>query len=373
MSWKLTNLSILNKWESVASNSSGQTLLAASGSEYIGVDNSGGGIYFSTDGGLNWPPTALAVNEYTNYDWRSVASNSSGQTLLASATAGGTSVGGIYFSTDGGLNWSPTALAVNEYTNYDWNSVASNSSGQTLLAAAAVSGIYVSTDGGLNWPPNTLNMNQYTNYRWNSVASNSDGQTLLSSSRPLLQEQQLFGGVWIYNKNFVCFKQDAKILTDKGYIKIQDLHPGDLVKTVSNGFKPIHSIGKRNIYHPASSERIKDQLYLCTKEHYPKLFEDLVITGCHSILVPQYKDDAEREKTIEVYGNTYVTEGYYRLPSCADERASVYSESGDYTIYHFALENNDNYMNYGVYANGLLVETCSKRYLNELAGMELIV
>jgi hypothetical protein len=28
-------------------------------------------------------------------------------------------------------------------------------------------------------------------------------------------------------------------------------------------------------------------------------------------------------------------------------------------------------MNYGVYANGLLVETCSKRYLKELSHMEL--
>jgi len=144
------------------------------------------------------------------------------------------------------------------------------------------------------------------------------------------------------------------------------------VKTLSNGFKPIHSIGKRDIYHPASSERLQDQLYLCAKEHYPELFENLVITGCHSILVPQYKDDAERDKTIEVFGNTYVTEGYYRLPSCVDERASVYNEGGNYTIYHFALENNDNNTNYGVYANGLLVETCSKQYLNELSGMELI-
>jgi hypothetical protein len=44
----------------------------------------------------------------------------------------------------------------------------------------------------------------------------------------------------------------------------------------------------------------------------------------------------------------------------------------DVTIYHIALENDDYYMNYGVYANGLLVETCSKRYLKELSRMELI-
>jgi len=29
-------------------------------------------------------------------------------------------------------------------------------------------------------------------------------------------------------------------------------------------------------------------------------------------------------------------------------------------------------MNYGVFANGLLVETTSKRFMKELSGMELI-
>ena len=75
---------------------------------------------------------------------------------------------------------------------------------------------------------------------------------------------------------------------------------------------------------------------------------------------------------IEVYGNIYVTDRKYRLPACADPRASIYETPGTYTIYHLALENEDYDMNYGVYANGLLVETCSKRYLKELSNMTLI-
>jgi hypothetical protein len=42
------------------------------------------------------------------------------------------------------------------------------------------------------------------------------------------------------------------------------------------------------------------------------------------------------------------------------------------TIWHIALENDDYYMNYGIYANGLLVESCSKRYLKELSKMEIV-
>ena len=68
----------------------------------------------------------------------------------------------------------------------------------------------------------------------------------------------------------------------------------------------------------------------------------------------------------------YVTDKKYRLPACIDKRSVVYETPGEYTIYHFALENDDKYMNYGVYANGLLVETCSKRYLTEFSNMILI-
>lgn len=170
----------------------------------------------------------------------------------------------------------------------------------------------------------------------------------------------------------VCFKQDSKILTDKGYKLIQDLRKGDLVKTLNDDYKPVFMIGKRSMYHPASNDRNKDQLYKCCDENYPELFEPLVITGCHSILVDKFICDDQRAKTIEVNGDTYVTDDKYRLPACVDYRASVYEIEGNYTIYHLALENENYYYNYGVYANGLLVETCSKRYLKELSNMIIV-
>ena len=58
--------------------------------------------------------------------------------------------------------------------------------------------------------------------------------------------------------------------------------------------------------------------------------------------------------------------------ACLDERAQPYLEEGVFTIWHIALDNDNYYFNYGIYANGLLVETCSKRYLKELSGMTLI-
>jgi hypothetical protein len=174
------------------------------------------------------------------------------------------------------------------------------------------------------------------------------------------------------NTIFPCFKEGTKILTDKGYIPIEDLRKGDMVKTHIHGYKPIHMIGKRVIYNHARSEREKHQLYKCTSEHFPEVFEDLVITGCHSILVSDFTGPEQREKSFQVNGDIFITDDKYRLPACADERVLIYEKVGPTLIYHLSLENDNNSYNYGVYANGLLVETCSKRYLNELSHMDSV-
>lgn len=170
--------------------------------------------------------------------------------------------------------------------------------------------------------------------------------------------------------NVVCFKEGSQILTKDGYRPVEELRKGDLIQTVEHGFLPIDMIGKREIVHEALNERIKNQLYRCNHED---VFDELIITGCHSILVEDFFSEEQREKTMEHNkGRVFITDNHYRLPAFLDDRASVYEAAGTYTIYHFALENEDYYMNYGVYANGLLVETCSKRYLKEIANMSLI-
>ena len=169
-----------------------------------------------------------------------------------------------------------------------------------------------------------------------------------------------------------CFKENTKILTKSGYRLIQDLKVGDLIKTTNNFYKPIVMIGKNQFYHSASKTRVKNQLYKCNHENYPEVFEDLIITGCHSILVNEFKNEREKEGTIKINGEIFVTDKKYRLPVCIDERSCVFEKNDNYIIYHFALENDDYYANYGVYANGLLVETCSKRYLSECSGMCLL-
>jgi hypothetical protein len=125
------------------------------------------------------------------------------------------------------------------------------------------------------------------------------------------------------------------------------------------------------MYNISTNRRIKDQLYRCTPSDYSELFEDLIITGCHGILVDDFKND-EKQKTIDLVGNTFITDGKYRLPACVDYRSEIYKEKGNHKIYHIALDNDNYYGNYGIYANGLLVESCSIRYLSEFSNMTII-
>lgn len=176
---------------------------------------------------------------------------------------------------------------------------------------------------------------------------------------------------------YMCFLEGSKILCYDSVAQqeverpVETLRKGDLVKTTMDGYKAIDTIGTSKIYNPGNSMRSKNRLYRLTKEKYPELKEDLVITGCHAVLVSDLSEQ-ERRDLLDIQGKVYVTEDYYRLIACCDKRAVPYEKEGLFNIWHFALENNDYYFNYGVYANGLKVETASKRMMKEMSGMDLL-
>jgi hypothetical protein len=152
---------------------------------------------------------------------------------------------------------------------------------------------------------------------------------------------------------------------------VESLRKGDLVKTLLHGFLPIDVIGTKVIHNPGDNERSDVRLYKYTPDVVPELFEDLIITGTHSVLV-QDLTEVERSETERVLGEIYVTDNHYRLPACVDQRAQPWAKEGDFEIFHFALENYNYYTNYGVFANGLLVESSSKRYIKEISAMKFL-
>jgi len=178
----------------------------------------------------------------------------------------------------------------------------------------------------------------------------------------------------LYPAQAPCFLEGTEILCQvdgaEKYLPIEKVSPGTLVKTIRNGFKKVVLSGKGKIHNPGDQQRMENRLYRCSPENYPGLTKDIYITGCHSILVPELTD-TEREKTIQHLGKIYATDRKYRLIACIDERAKPWASAGIYTIWHIALENDNVSMNYGVYASGLIVETCSINTLRTKSNMIL--
>jgi hypothetical protein len=171
-----------------------------------------------------------------------------------------------------------------------------------------------------------------------------------------------------------CFLEGTKILCQVDgadtYLPIESMRPGTLVKTSLNGYKKVELIGKGLIHNPGNNERLEQRLYKCSPSNYPELTEDVYLTGCHSILVKTLTD-LQRETLIKQLDRIFVTDKHYRLTAFADERAEPWASEGQYTIWHFALENEHTNMNYGVYASGLLVETCCIDRLRNKSGFTL--
>ena len=177
-------------------------------------------------------------------------------------------------------------------------------------------------------------------------------------------------------ESVVCFLEGSQILClvdgVETYVPIETMRAGFLVKTSLNGYKKVELIGNGTTQNSGNSERVEDRLYKLSPSNYPELKEDLFITGAHSILVDKITDK-EREELTAQLGNIYVTDKKYRLTAKVDERAEPWASEGKYTVWHFALENEDIKMNYGVYANGgLLVETCSINTMRTKSNLTLV-
>jgi hypothetical protein len=177
-----------------------------------------------------------------------------------------------------------------------------------------------------------------------------------------------------------CFLQGSKILhfdpesNTESYVPVETLRKGDLVKTFMSGYKPVSHIGFKQLDNPAKNPDVRDRLYgLTAKQVNPdsEFDEPLYLTGRHSVL----RNDlvySDLDILRKYMGDVFVTENHYRVPIFMDQRAKPYTNNEPVTIWHFALEHPDIEQNYGVYANGILVESSSAEYMTEHSNMKLL-
>jgi len=240
---------------------------------------------------------------------------------------------------------------------------------------------YSGTSGPPNFTPeytvgtiSTGSIGSYTSWRISPL--NSTGS---SPSNAVYVNGDILNsdGIYYLYPSIPCFLEGTTVLCQckvdgsEKYVPVEEIKNGTLVKTSLDGYKPVVLIGKGTIENPGDNERTEHRLYKCSPSKYPQLTDDLFITGSHSILDFPITEK-QKEDIIQHVGKLFVTDKKYRLMACVDERAEPWNSKGAYTIWHFALENDDEKMNYGVYVNGgLLVESCNIHFLKNKSNMAL--
>jgi hypothetical protein len=194
------------------------------------------------------------------------------------------------------------------------------------------------------------------------AGTNSNLNVVTDSSTSAMAQ---LGGIANASASQICFRRDTKILSlvndEEKYIPIQNLVKGSLVKTVLNSYLPVSLIGKRNFNNVVSHDkRIKERVYKCSTQKYPELFEDLIITGANCLL--KNKITKQQMRDTNKINNTnkqtpYLLDGKCKLMVCVDNSAELYNNEDVVEFWTLSLSNSSIYKNYGIYANGLLVES----------------
>jgi hypothetical protein len=223
--------------------------------------------------------------------------------------------------------------------------------------------------------PTFIVEDKYSITSW-SISSSSLGNTPGPQiAESILDDEDGFYALYP-TTNAPCFLEGTTILclvnNIDTYIPIQSLNPNTIIKTYKHGPKQIKILGQTTIFNPPNDTRINERLYKLTPHNYPELKHDLYITGCHSILVDNITD-IQRKETIEKLNRIFITDDKYRLIASIDTKSQPWNKSGRFNIYHLAIDDKDEKINFGIYVNGgLLVETCSITTLKNKSNMNLL-
>ena len=169
--------------------------------------------------------------------------------------------------------------------------------------------------------------------------------------------------VYSYTYSITCYDKHTKILCLQNnieeYITISDLKIGDLVKTYKNGYKKIELIDCRNII-----QNTKKNSRMYQYKYSIDNFENLKVTGGHSILVDELSEN-EKNSQLSINFNERIEDKQLALAMYSSQFEEIPFQNEINTVYHLVLENEDENGHYGMWASGILTESCIKKYFNK--------
>lgn len=278
-SWtsQLANIGIgTATWNGITSNYSGNQLAAVINNP-IGTNS---GLYIGTYSNSSWTWTMQTSTEIpSNFSWKKITSNSSGNQLIAVGNSLSTGVYiGIYSIYTSTWNWSRIRSSSGLAIIQPWSTVCSDSTGAILAVSGGGNGtgmIYTSNDYGSSWTQQTYGLP--TSASWSKIVSNSDGTKLVAVSTD-------FGLYTGYIDENTCFPASTPIQTDQGIVSIDQIDPS------------IHTIDRKTIVD--ITRTVSSNKYLiCFKKNalgfdYP--CKDTIMTKDHKIYFKDYLVPAER-------------------------------------------------------------------------------
>ena len=349
---------------SVACDAAGTYYVATAAS----VNGWTGGIWTSTNKGQTWTlNTSTGITNVDTNIWLSVVCSQNGTFVACSngqwIGGGGnpqTYGGPVIRCTDPTGAWSVVSSFGN-YTIAGWV-VACNSDATNIFVTALTAtqsglsygGLFYSIGGGASAYDPYIDSQ---GFEVSSVFVDSSGLPLLVTVSGINPAN----GLITTNGGAICFLEGTMILTDVGYKAIETLKIGDKIKTLKHGFKPITLMGTGKIFNSGNSSRTREKLY--------EYRDGPILTGGHSVLLDDVSGD-QLERIKESFGNLFFTEGKIRLMAKDDETAVPYPIKGHFSIYNFVLEAPNDRTNYGVFANGKLVESSFPYWVKKMNRLE---
>jgi hypothetical protein len=168
-----------------------------------------------------------------------------------------------------------------------------------------------------------------------------------------------------------CFKKGTKVLSlnrdrKEEYVPVENLVRGDMLKTYLHGFRPIESISKLYMVNKPDMPRTSMYKIKKSEDEDSLVFKDLTLIGEHSILVDKLSPKSEKDET-SCYNEIYDIDGKYCHHCCLHPDFEQVRETRFFECYHILLNDDGDFdKGFGIWANGLLVETpCFNEFIED--------
>ena len=315
-------------------------------------------------GNFNYP---TVINSTGPYVWVSNNGFNNGTTVTKLNASTGAFISNITVGTQPrGLEVGSSYVWVANYNNSNGNTVTkikiSDSSTTTItVGSVGIGSSAVTIDGLYAWVSNkTANTVTQINVSTNAIISTISGfnspEGLYSDGTYVWVPNNAVGGGLSQIQIFptICYAKGTKILCESGYVAIEDIKKGDLVKTYRDGYREVDVIGHSTMIN--NPEKWSECMYKLESTN-PE-FEDLIVTGGHGILKKQLS-----LKEIEADSDWFKRPRFSQIDGMYLQRAAFCKDfikietQDDYEYYHFSLKSNIKWKRYGVWANGILSES----------------